>query len=90
MSTIGDQIAAGRKTIERSLGEVREMEMPDIPPPVLVAAGVAAGIMAFGVVGWLIFRRRRRQTLVQRLQDALPDTVRELPHGLRDQIRRVR
>ncbi len=86
---INDQITAGRRTIERSLNDVKDLEMPDVPP-VAIAAGVAAALMAFGVLGWLIYRSRRRKTIVQRLQDAVPDGVRELPQGLRDQVRRVR
>jgi hypothetical protein len=86
---INDQITAGRRTIERSLNDVKDLEMPDVPP-VAIAAGVAAALMAFGVLGWLIYRSRRRRTIVERLQEAVPDGVRELPQGLRDQVRRVR
>lgn len=75
---IGSQVAAGRETIERSLGEIEDFDVRRVPPGALVAAGVA-GVLALGVVGWMIYRRTRRRTLVQRLQDALPDKVRELP-----------
>ena len=86
MGTIADdisnQIAAGRQTIERSLGEVKDFDVRRVPPGAFVAAGVA-GVLALGVVGWMIYRRSRRRTLVQRLQDALPDKVRELPTRVR-------
>lgn len=86
MSTFADQIsnqvAAGRETIEKSLGDVRDFDVRRVPPGAYVAAGMV-GLLAFGVVGWMIYRRSRRRTLVQRLQDALPDTVRELPTRVR-------
>lgn len=94
MSTIGDQIndqiTAGRRTIERSIGEVKDLEMPEVPPAAIVAAGLVAAVMAFGVLGWILYRRRRGRTIGQRLQDTVPDSVRELPRGLRDRFRRVR
>lgn len=91
MSTIDiqDQIAAGRKTIERSLDDMRSMEMPEVPPAV-VAAGVVAAVVAVGVIGWLVFRSRQRRPLIQRLQDAIPGPVRDLPTGLQSRIRRAK
>jgi hypothetical protein len=89
MSTFADEISnqidAGRQTIERSLSDLRDMDMKQVPPVAYAAAGlfVVAGI---GLVGWMVYRNRRRRTLVQRLQDALPDTVRELP----SRVKRVR
>jgi type VI protein secretion system component VasF len=82
-SDISSQIAAGRETIERSLEEeTQELEAGRIPPAGYVAAGMV-GLLALGVVGWMFYRSRRRRTLVQRLQDALPDTVRQLPTRVR-------
>lgn len=75
---IGSQIAAGRETIERSLGEIKEFDVRRVPPGAYVAAGMV-GVLALGVVGWMIYRSSRRRTLVQRLQEALPDKVRQLP-----------
>jgi hypothetical protein len=89
MSTIGDeisnQIEAGRKTIVRSLDDMKEIDVRDVPPAVYVAAGMV-GVLAIGVVGWMFYRSRRRRTLVERFQEAIPDKVRELP----DRVRRVR
>jgi hypothetical protein len=91
MSTIDiqDQIDAGRKTIERSLDDVRNMEMPEVPPAV-VAAGVVAAVLAVGVIGWLVFRSRQRRPLIQRLQDAIPDRVRDLPAEVQSRVRRAK
>lgn len=91
MSTIDiqSQIDAGRKTIERSLDDVREMEMPEVPPAV-VAAGVVAAVVAIGVIGWLVYRSRQRRPLIQRLQEAIPGPVRDLPTGLQSRVRRAK
>jgi hypothetical protein len=92
MSTLEDinnQIDAGRRTIERSVGDARNLEMPDVPPGV-VMAGVVAAVVAVGVVGWMLYRSRRRRTLMERLQDALPDSVRELPQGLQARVKRAK
>lgn len=91
MSTvdINDQIKAGRRTIDRSLDTVRDMDMPEVPPAV-VAAGVVAAVVAVGVIGWMVYRSRQRRTLVQRLQDAIPDSVRDLPGELQSRVRRAK
>jgi len=93
MSTLADdinkQISAGRQSIERSLDDVRDMDMPNLPPAGLVAAGLVTAVVAVGLVGWLVYRSRRRRTLVQRLQDAIPDSVRDLPQGVRAQVKRA-
>lgn len=93
MNTFADeiqsQINAGRRTIERSFDDVREIEMPDLPPAV-VAAGVVAAVVGLGVIGWLVFRSRRRRTIVQRLQDAIPGPVRDLPTELQSRVRRAK
>lgn len=93
MSTFSDevenQVSAGRKTIDRSLDDIKDFDMSDIPPGAFVAAGVVAGLVAVGIVGWMVYRSRRRRTLVQQIQDALPDSVRELPQGVRSHVRRA-
>jgi hypothetical protein len=92
MNTLTDeiqgQISAGRRSIERSLDEVKEMELPEVPPAV-VAAGVVAAVVGLGIIGWMVFRRRRR-TIVQRLQDAIPGPVRDLPTELQARVRRAK
>jgi hypothetical protein len=86
---IQSQIDAGRKTIERSLDDVRSMEMPEVPPAV-VAAGVVAAVVAVGVIGWLVFRSRQRRPLIRRLQDAIPGPVRDLPTELQSRVKRAK
>ena len=92
MNTLTDeiqgQISAGRRSIERSLDEVKEMELPEVPPAV-VAAGVVAAVVGLGIIGWMVFRRRRR-TIVQRLQDAIPGPMRDLPTELQARVRRAK
>jgi hypothetical protein len=92
MNTLTDeiqgQISAGRRTIERSLDDVKDMELPEVPPAV-VAAGVVAAMVGLGIIGWMVFRRRRR-TIVQRLQDAIPGPVRDLPTELQTRIKRAK
>jgi hypothetical protein len=93
MNTLTDeiqtQINAGRRTIERSLDDVRDMEMPEVPPAV-IAAGVVAAVVGLGIIGWMVFRSRRGRTIAQRLQDAIPGPVRDLPSGLQARVRRAK
>jgi hypothetical protein len=86
---INNQIDAGRHQIERSLREMRDLDVRRMPPAGIVAAVGVTAAAAFAV-GWMVYRNRRRRTLVQRLQDALPDPVRDLPAGVRLQVKRVR
>ncbi|HEV2140750.1 MAG TPA: hypothetical protein VGT01_06115 [Candidatus Dormibacteraeota bacterium] len=79
---IDDEISARRRMHERSLDDMRDLELPRVPAG-LVAAGAVTGIVALGIVGWLLYRSSRRKSLMQRLQDALPDKVRELPQAAR-------
>jgi hypothetical protein len=73
---IKDQVNAGGKTIARSMDEVRDaVDAMDMARAGLVVAGVAIAAAAVGV-GVIIYRRRRRRTLAQRLQHALPESLR--------------
>lgn len=81
---INARIEAGRQTIELAVED--EMQ-PRRVPPAVVAAGVGAAIVGLGLIGWLIYRNRRRRNLIQQLQAALPSRVsdlREMGVGLRD------
>lgn len=74
---------------ESGEGDLRSLDTRGMPPAGYVAAGLV-GLLAIGVVGWMIYRRRRQVPLVRRLQDALPNKVRELPAGVRARVARVR
>ncbi len=90
MNTISDdinsQISARRRTIQRTLDDM-PMSMDQVPRPVLMATGIAVFVAAVGV-GWLIYRSRRRRTLAQRLHDALPESMSDLPDVLRAKAKR--
>lgn len=70
-------------------GDVTEMDILRVPTAV-VAAGVVAAVVGVGILGWLLFRNRRRVTLVSRLQEAIPAPVRDLPNELGARIRRAK
>src|SRR4029077_4575338 len=85
---INSQISAGRDRIRRSVSE-GQMAVRRVPR----AGWAAAGLFACGVAlggGWMVYRSRRRRTLVQRLQDALSEGVHDLPGELRAQVKKVR
>jgi len=81
------RIEAGRQAIELAREEEEDMGAPRRVPPAVVAAGVGAAIVGLGLLGWLIYRNRRRRNLIAQLQATLPGRVselRELGVGLRD------
>ena len=78
---INSQISAGRRTIQRSLEDM-PMSMDQVPRSVLMATGIAVFVAAVGI-GWMVYRSRRRRTLGQRLHDALPESMSDLPEVLR-------
>lgn len=87
-----DSMGAGRRTIELSEGEIDEMEGRRIPT-VAVMAGVVAAVVGLGVLGWMIYQRRQRRSLIQQIQDAIPDYVdyvRDLPGELRSRVKAAR
>jgi hypothetical protein len=79
---IDDETGAEPRTLQGSFGEPSDSETPRVPPS-LVAAGLVAGVVALGIVGWMLYRSRRRRTLTQRMRQAIPDSIRDLPQGLR-------
>ncbi len=91
MSTIADeinsQVNAGRRIIKDRLDDMPSLDASRVPRPAYLAAGIVVVAAAFGV-GWMIYRSRRRRSLVDRLQGVLPDSVKDLPEGIRAQVRR--
>ncbi len=53
---------------------------------VVVAAGLVAGL-ALGGVAYLVYRKVRRPSLADRLQDVLPDVLTDLPDGIKSRFR---
>src|SRR2546425_8160083 len=85
---IQNQVKAGRQTVEKSLGEIKQVDVRQLPPVAFLAAGLAVAALAVGG-GWVVYRSRRRRTLGQRLQDALPQGGREPPRRPREQVQRA-
>src|SRR5207237_121984 len=46
---IQDQVKAGRQTVEKSLGEIKQIDVRQMPPIAFLAAGLAAAAAAAGV-----------------------------------------
>lgn len=85
---INNQIKAGRLTIQRSIDDLQKQgPMSQVPREVIVGTGIAAAVCAVGLCGWMIYRSRRRRTLIQRLQGAIPDSVKELPSEVRSRAK---
>jgi sensor c-di-GMP phosphodiesterase-like protein len=87
---ISNQMKTGQKKAERSIDDMqKQMQLSD---EAMSRAGmVVAGVMVVGLalgVGWIIYQRTRRRSLVKRLQDAIPDAVRDLPDEFRAQVKR--
>jgi hypothetical protein len=47
-----------------------------------LATGIAAGAVAAFGLGMIVYRRRRKTSMVKRAQRAIPDSVWELPEEL--------
>jgi hypothetical protein len=93
MSTIADeirsQVKVRQKTIERSIADVHSQ----IDREAMTRVGmIVTGVVALGVavgVGWMLYQRRRRRSLVERLQDVIPNSVRDLPDQVLERARKA-
>jgi hypothetical protein len=83
-----EKMRAGRESVGRSLDEMQDQVDAGRLPMAGIIAGAAVLALAFGV-GVMVYRRRRRRTLVERLQNALPDSVRDLPSGIKVRVKRA-
>ncbi len=59
-------------------------------PPAGIMLGVGMAIVGLGILGWMIYRSRRRQTLMKQLTEALPTSIDELRDELGSRLQRVR
>lgn len=88
LDDLTDRVKAGRETVGDSFEEIGErLDMTQIAVAGIVA-GVAIAALAVGI-GMVVYRRRRRRTLAERLQGALPDSVWDLPGGIRGRLKRA-
>jgi LPXTG-motif cell wall-anchored protein len=90
MTTLADeidnQVQIAQERMERSLGESHKH---DRNPNGLQLRIVVAGVMIVALAaGAGLFFYRRRRSLGQRVQGALPDSVRDLPDELRAHLKR--
>jgi hypothetical protein len=53
-----------------------------------LAAGIALTAAAAFALGMIVYRNRQRTTVVRRVQNAIPDSVWELPEELVTQLRK--
>ena len=84
---INDQLKTGRRTVDRSMGEIqKQFRGADLRRVRVLAAGALIAALAAGA-GIVVYRRLRRRTLARRLQDALPGSIRH-PAALRRQLKR--
>lgn len=78
MDAINEQAKVGRQTITLAAGEIKDaVEALDSPRARLLAAGLAVAAAAAAVGMGVVLYRRRRRTLAQRFQRALPDSFKD-------------
>jgi chorismate mutase len=82
-----NQGAHEMETLQGKLDEIDRSSLEAIAPRAGVAAGLLIAALALGV-GFVIYRRRRRRSLAERLQNALPD-VDELRASLKRPLERA-
>ena len=86
---INDKIDAGRKTMDEVEAELAPDDTRQMPSAG-VMFGVGMAVIGLGVLGWMIYRSRRRRTLIQQLTDALPVSIDDLREGLGERWKRAR
>jgi sensor c-di-GMP phosphodiesterase-like protein len=84
---ITSQMKESRKTVERSLSDIQDqIGAENISRAGIVVAGVMVTALAVGL-GWMVYQRRRRRSLFERLQAAIPDAVKDLPVEVRARVK---
>jgi hypothetical protein len=88
---IDQKVRRGMRTMEESESPIVDgQEETRQMPSAGVMLGVGMAIVGLGVLGWMIYRSRRRQTFVKQLTDALPSSIDELRDELGSRLQRVR
>lgn len=87
MGTIAEQIDRQLKSGTALVSNARTKLAPVDSPRNRIAAGLMIAVLAAGAA-MIIFSRRRRQTLAERLQKAVPGQVRDFPDELVAQLKR--
>jgi hypothetical protein len=87
MSTIAGQIDRQVKSGTDLVTGAGAKLAPVDSPRNRIAAGLMLAAFAAGAA-MIVYSRRRRRTLAQRLQKAVPDSVREFPDELVAQLKR--
>ena len=84
---ITNQMKEGRKTIERSISDMQDqIGSENMSRAGMVVAGVMVTALAVGV-GWMVYQRRRQRSLIERIQAAIPDAVKDLPEEVRARVK---
>jgi sensor c-di-GMP phosphodiesterase-like protein len=84
---ITSQMKESRKTVERSLSDIQDqIGAESISRAGMVVAGAMVTALAVGL-GWMVYQRRRRRSLFERLQAAIPDAVKDLPVEVRARVK---
>jgi sensor c-di-GMP phosphodiesterase-like protein len=84
---ITSQMKESRKTVERSLSDIQDqIGAENISRAGIVVAGVMVTALAVGL-GWMVYQRRRRRSLFERLQAAIPGAVKDLPVEVRARVK---
>src|SRR5712692_10954501 len=87
MSSLTDQIDRQVKSRTALVENAKSKLAPVDSPRNRMAAGLLLAALAAGAA-MIIYSRRRRQTLAQRLQKAVPGSVRDFPDELVAQLKR--
>ena len=88
---IDEKARRGKRSLEESESAIEDPELDTRQMPSAgVMLGVGMAIVGLGVLGWMIYRSRRRQTFVKQLTDALPISIEELRDELGSQLQRVK
>lgn len=84
---IGREIAETRDRVDENLDILEQRAAANARRvAVMVAAGVAAGLVVGGVA-FLIYRQVRKPGMSERLHDMMPDALTDLPHTIRTKFK---